>query len=430
MTSTPFRASSLARIAASWTRSVLLLAALAVGSTAAGTEYRLQAGDVMEVMIAGMPELKQRATIQVDGSISLPLLGTVIVAGSTTSDARAKIQAAFASKVFRHTAADGREQPVVIKFDEVSASVVAYRPIYVQGDVMKPGELTYRPHMTVRQAIGAAGGYYALRLQAQAMSAARDVIAIQGEYASLWVSFAKERLTVWRLRSELGEAAEQDPKEVLQGVPLPAATLAKFVSVEAERLKSRKANFEREKTFLKRSIAQAGELITALEQQQKKEDEGVKADLEELERVTKLFKRGHMVMPRVTEARRTLLLWTTRQVQTRSQLIQAMTGRNEIERKLEKLSDELRIGLLKELQEARLRLGGIEAKLQTIGKMLPYTTTRLAAGRSDKMPKITVYRNNVHGERSFAGNGDTELQPGDVVEVVLLPAEAGEMAVR
>ena len=426
-----FLVPSRVRIAAPSIWSVLLLAAFAAATTAAAqtqTEYRLQAGDVIEVMVAGMPELQQRVTVQSDGEISLPLLGKLSsVAGSTTSDARAKIQAALATKVFRLTAADGRERSVVIKFDEVSASVVEYRPIYVHGDVMKPGELTYRPHMTVRQAVAGAGGYYQLRFQT--FSAVRDLIDLQGEYAALWTSLARERLLVWRLTSELGETAELDPK-VLQDVPLPKTMLANLISVEAEHLKVRKDDFQRENAYLTHAIAQTGEQIAALEEEQKKENEGIKADLDELERVTNLFKGGNLVMPRLTEARRAVLLSTTREVQTRSQLIQAKRERTDLTRKLEKLPDELRMGLLKELQEARVRLNTAQAKLQIIGEKLPYAMKPLAARDSDTTPRITVFRDDLRSERTLTGYGDTKLQPGDVVEVVLLPSETPDEAVR
>ena len=41
----------------------------------------------------------------------------------------------------------------------VVATVVEYRPIYVNGDVSKPGEHPFRPQMTVRQAVALSGGY-------------------------------------------------------------------------------------------------------------------------------------------------------------------------------------------------------------------------------------------------------------------------------
>jgi polysaccharide export outer membrane protein len=38
---------------------------------------------------------------------------------------------------------DGRESLTVIQPEEVSAAIVAYRPVYVTGDVAKPGEQTF-----------------------------------------------------------------------------------------------------------------------------------------------------------------------------------------------------------------------------------------------------------------------------------------------
>ena len=54
---------------------------------------------------------------------------------------------------------DGREDAIIIEPNDVIATVVEYRPIYVNGDVSKPGEHPYRPQMTVRQAVALSGGF-------------------------------------------------------------------------------------------------------------------------------------------------------------------------------------------------------------------------------------------------------------------------------
>src|SRR5258705_10621029 len=116
---------------------------------ATGGEHRMDVGDVLEISVAGVPELRQRVTVQLDGSISYPLLGTFVVAGLPPSEVRAKLRSALPSKVFRQRAPDGREFVVVIEADQVTANVVENRPIYVNGDVSRPGEQAYRPLMTV-----------------------------------------------------------------------------------------------------------------------------------------------------------------------------------------------------------------------------------------------------------------------------------------
>lgn len=115
--------------------------------------------------MAGVPELRNRAAVQIDGNISLPLVGAIPVAGLPLQQVRTKIGAALASKVFRQRTLDGRETAIVIDADEVTAAVAEYRPIYVNGDASKPGEYSYRRAITARQLIAVAGGYDVMHMR-------------------------------------------------------------------------------------------------------------------------------------------------------------------------------------------------------------------------------------------------------------------------
>src|SRR5712691_12620185 len=137
---------------------VMLTGALMCSVISAKAEYRVNIGDTLEISVAGVPELRQRVVVQLDGSISYPLLGTTfIVAGLPPSAVRAKVRETLPSKVFRQRTPDGRDNVVLIDPDQIAINLVEYRPIYVDGDVSKPGEQVYRPLMTVRQAIAVAG---------------------------------------------------------------------------------------------------------------------------------------------------------------------------------------------------------------------------------------------------------------------------------
>ena len=401
-------------------------AALLFSAQNAKAEYRLSAGDVIEVAVAGVPELRQRVTVQLDGSISMPLLGTLIVAGSSPFEARAKIQSTLATKVFRQRMADGRERPIMIEFDEVAAAVVEYRPIYVSGNVTRPGEQTYRPRMTVRQAVASSGGYEVGRVSAG--NASPDTMELQAEYASLWAAFAKERVQVARIKSELEDKSELD-KKVLNGVPLPQETLLEVLSVEAEHLKIRQADYAREKAYLQSAAKQADEHAGVLTDQLEKEEEGTQADIQDLQRVNDMFSKGSVTINRVTEARRAVLLSSTRKLQVNSQLMQVTRNRRELSRQLEKLDDQRRINLLRELQDAGVKLSGIRAKLQGIGEKLQYPATLPIAAENGRTPEISVVRKGENGAIRFIANDDSELEPGDVVEVVMRP-EQSEVAVK
>src|SRR5256714_15115086 len=90
------------------TRSALLFCALFSWSIPAEAEYRIDAGDILEIAVAGMPDWRQRVEGQLDGSISYPLLGTLVVAGLSPPTARTKIQGILPSKAFRQSTPDRR----------------------------------------------------------------------------------------------------------------------------------------------------------------------------------------------------------------------------------------------------------------------------------------------------------------------------------
>jgi polysaccharide biosynthesis/export protein len=387
---------------------------------AAGGEHRVDVGDVLEIAVAGVPELRQRVTVQLDGSISYPLLGTFVVAGLPPSELRAKLRSALPSKVFRQRASDGREFVVVIEADHVTANIVEYRPIYVNGDVSRPGEQPYRPRMTVHQAIALSGGYEIMRFRMN--NPFLDSADFRSDYESLWTEYAKEQAHIWRLKVELGEKDNTDLK-ILQDVPLPASTISQITRLETEQLKETQEDHQREKEFLRRGIKQADEQIVALTEQLQKDEAGLQADTQELQMISNLFSRGASTMPRLSETRRAVLWSATRKLQTASQIMTVKLQRDGFSRQLQKLDDQRRINLRLELQEAGVKLNQIRTKLQAVGEKIRYTglvRSQLVRGAGNK-PQIIVVRKNGTGRERISAEEDFELQPGDVVEVALRP---------
>jgi polysaccharide export outer membrane protein len=399
-------------------RSALFFCALLSWSIPAKAEYRIEAGDTLEIAIAGMPDWRQRVEVQLDGSISYPLLGTLVVAGLSPSEVRTKIQGILSTKVFRQTTSEGRERVGMLDADQVTANVVEYRPIYVNGDVSKPGVQTYHPLMTVRQTVALCGGYEIMRFRMN--NPFLESADFRSDYESLWTEFAKEKVRIWRIRAELGEGDNLDQK-VLKDVPLPASTISQITRVEAEQLKSRQEDYLHEKEFLRRTIKQAEEHIGVLSESMTTEEEGVQADMQDLRRVTDLFGRGAVAITRITDARRALLWSSTLKLQTTAQWMSQKKQREEVSRQLERLDDQRRMDLLRELQEAGVRLGQIGARLQGVAEKVQYTSlvrSQLVRGSGGK-PQIAIIRKGENGWERLVAEEDTELQPGDVVEVAL-----------
>ena len=106
--------------------------------------YKLGPGDTIEISIGGLPDQRNRTQIQIDGTIPLPGGGTVEVAGLTPAQMQNRIETLLQARILRQRLTDGRDQAFVVKPGDVIASVVEYRPVYVSGDVLTPGQQTYR----------------------------------------------------------------------------------------------------------------------------------------------------------------------------------------------------------------------------------------------------------------------------------------------
>jgi polysaccharide export outer membrane protein len=402
------------------TRSTLVAGLLLLCFVVPGkSEPRLDVGDVLEISVAGVPELKQRITVQPDGSISFPLLGTIAVAGLPPSQVRTKIQATLATKAFRQRAPDGRENVVIIESDQVTAMVVEFRPIFVDGDVARPGQQAYRVFMTVREAVAQSGGYDIMRFRVN-RSPFLESADLRSEYEAQWTEFVKEQARAWRIRAELGRQSNFDQRD-LNDAPVLRSTVAEIVNLETEQLETRQVDYAREKVYLQGVVNQAGSHIKVLSEQLQKEEEGLQADSQDLQRLSDLFGKGAVTIPRLTDARRALLLSSTRKLQTTSQLMQMQKLRSDFSRQLERLDDVRRADLLRELQDGTVRLSEIKTKLQGIGEKLEYmgiVKSQLVRGKGAK-PEIAVIRKGEKGRERLVVDEDFELQPGDVVEIAL-----------
>ncbi|MEH3144372.1 MAG: polysaccharide export protein [Methylobacterium frigidaeris] len=385
------------------------------GILPAAAEYRLAAGDTLEMAVAGMPDLRQRAAIQLDGTVSIPAVGTIRAAGSKPSEVQAVIEGILTSRVLRQRG-EGRERQVLLQPGDVAVTVAEYRPVVVGGDVQAPGQYPFRPTMTVRHALALAGGVSLLR--GRANSAGIDAVEFERERKSILLEYARETARLWRLGAEL-QGSEEIRDRPLGTVPVPQAVLAEFVQIETRSLRIALANLAKERAYLTNAVQQADEQIASLTKQEQEERRGVEADTEELDRVTKLLNSGSVVNQRVTENRRAVLLSSTRRLQTSTRLAEVQRMRGEFAWRLAKLDSQHELDVLRDVREARARLAelssrldGTALKLALLGRM----RVKARAGVGATTDLTIVRRTDAEWTRITAGE-ETELLPGDAIEV-------------
>jgi polysaccharide export outer membrane protein len=299
--------------------------------------------------------------------------------------------------------------------------VVEYRPIYVTGDVLTPGQQAYRASMTVRQAVAVAGGFSLLRSRAQ--PGAADPSDLVRDYQSLSTEYIKEYFHVLRINAELrGDDSfdQTGPKEI----SLPASAIDPVLQSEAQSLKAAQMDFRKERSFLEDAVKQSDAQLVTLKKQQDGEEKGVQADEEELDRVIKLFGAGSLPSPRVTESRRSLLLSSTRRLQTTVELMRLQRQREDFLRQIERLASQRTINLLRELKESNVRLADLRVKMQALSQKLQPVggAGAVPIGTSDLRPEVTIVRKVGQQWDRIATSVDFDLEPGDVVDAALRPA--------
>ncbi|QTD55290.1 polysaccharide biosynthesis/export family protein [Parasphingorhabdus cellanae] len=107
--------------------------------------YQLRAGETVQIITYGEDTLTGEFIIGANGILAFPLVGNIQAGGLTPADLGLNIAAALA---------DG----YVIN-PQVNVEVKSFRPIYILGEVNKPGEYPYNPDMTVLAAIAKADGF-------------------------------------------------------------------------------------------------------------------------------------------------------------------------------------------------------------------------------------------------------------------------------
>jgi polysaccharide biosynthesis/export protein len=380
-----------------------------------GGEYLLRAGDVLELTAVGLPDLRQKIVIGPDGLAFFPLLGPVQVADSTLKQVRSQIQAMLPQKVYRRRSPDGRDDSIVLSPDEINVIIAEYRPVYLNGDVGKPGEQPYRPGMTVHQAIAMAGGYEIMRFRMN--NPFLEAADFRHELTAVQIDYARQTAYVQRLQAEIDGKASAELNSAAGAREAPLVSIIR--RAEADQLRLRQGDTQKETAYLGAAIQSVKERIDKLTEQQSKERDGTAADLDEFGRVRDLMQRGMVPTNRVSDARRMALLSSTSLLQTGAMRGQAIRERQDLERRLQQLPDTKRMEQVRELETAQVELAKLESRIRAVQQKLAYTgilRSQLAAGDS---PKLTIFRDNAGGRERIDAAESSLLEPGDLVEVAI-----------
>ena len=107
--------------------------------------YELGPGDVLQVRVFEQPELSGQYTVGDGNALSMPLIGSIPAGGKTLADLEQAITAALQKRQYANP--------------RVSVQIERHRPVFVLGEVSRPGQYPWEPGLVVASSVALAGGY-------------------------------------------------------------------------------------------------------------------------------------------------------------------------------------------------------------------------------------------------------------------------------
>ncbi len=333
------------------------------------------------------------------GTVQLPVLGAMSVGNLDPAGLAAAIASRLQAKLG------------LVEKPDTTVEIVEYPPVYVVGDVVKPGEYRFRSGITVLQALALSGG--PLRTTA----GSGDAVRLAGEFKQTANAILRSHVRIARLQAELADADEPDFKQVQAG-DADAGAMADIVAQERVIFTARKNELARQS----KALADLRDLLNAeinvLQEKIKAADMAIQNAQKELNSVTVLVDKGIAVASRKSDLERLLASLQVDKLDQVTAVMRARQGITQATRDLDGLQDKRRTDVASALQQEQAELEQAQLKQSTTQKLLvDAISSGPAAG--DAGVRYSVIRAGREGANTFAATEATGLEPGDVVKVRL-----------
>lgn len=383
---------------------ILALSLLVAWALPAIAEELVQPGDVLLVSVAEDQRFgRDAAKVAADGQIQLPAIGGIAAAGSDVNTIAARISEAL-------------EKLNIIKTPTVLVEISAYRPFYVGGAVTRPGEIQFEPGLTVRHAIVLAGG---LVRDTDAGLTLADVVDLRTK----WRSNSLERVAVEshiaRLEAELKRSESLDFSRIdTRFADKTDAT--SLMSLDTDLLRDRDQEWTADQEHLKAALAMVDFEIETLVKQADLQQEEVALQGDQIEKSRELREKGLIPLSQLQELERERSRLQRDVLENQAFAARARQTKASAQYDLETADTKWRIEVRRDLRDALLERSRIVAEGEVIAAALANAGISVADRAPD--PEITIHRGQ---EKVLDATLDTEIRPGDLIEVSMSDAVEG-----
>jgi polysaccharide export outer membrane protein len=364
----------------------------------------VQPGDVLLVSVAEDQRFgRDAAKVAADGQIQLPAVGGIAAAGSDVTTIAARIGEAL-------------EKLNIIKTPTVLVEISAYRPFYVGGAVSRPGEIPFEPGLTVRHAIVLAGG---LVRDTDAGLTLADVV----ELRTKWRSNSLERVAVEsqiaRLEAELKRSESPDFSQIdTRFADKTDAT--SLMALDTDLLRDRDHEWTADQEHLKAALAMVDFEIETLAKQADLQQQEIDLQGDQVDKSRELREKGLIPLSQLQELERERSRLQRDVLENQAFSARARQTKATAQYDLETADTKWRIEVRSDLRAALLERSRIVAEGEVIAAALANAGVSVADRAPD--PMITIHRGQ---EKVLDATLDTEIRPGDLIEVSIGDATEG-----
>jgi polysaccharide biosynthesis/export protein len=347
-------------------------------------------------------------TVSAGGSLSLPFAGEIRAAGLTPN----RLANAIGEELMRNMGLGRRPDAAV--------EVVQYRPFYIVGHVMQPGEFPYRPELTVLQALSIAGG---LRTKDESIARfEREVIQGRGEVGLLGLENINLLARKARLEAELKDAEKiQFPgplvsRQADRAVALLMEQERSIFQARREGLHTQIRALENLRAFLEKELA-------SLDAQLVFHDRQIASIQKELKDVSSLVSKGLAAAPREMSLERALAQYQSERLTAETSLLRARQEISKTEITILELRNRYTNEITVTLRQTQAELDALGRKAETAIEMLhesEISAPRLLARRAQAArakPVYTIVRTTEGRSEELPATETSMVKPGDTLRV-------------
>lgn len=380
-----------------------VLVCLAALTAAAGSP-RLGPGDEVHVSVLNREALSQTYRIRPDGTLSMHVAGEVAAAGRTPSALEALLEELLSESTGLPAS--------------VAVNVSRWRPVYALGDVVTPGEIPFREGLTVGRILAASGGLYPR--ESETASSQLD-IRIADEQAQI----AVRQTTLVDLHAQRLRLLAESSGAVALASDAEFSTLAghqadRLIAEQLAILRSRAARDESRAGTAQAQAELAAQEATALARQQTILREQIETSAKALKDLERLLERGLTSTERVRQLRSIyndenieLMLSASYEARARQTELSLLAAVEEArQNRMEDITAQL-AAVMSRIRAEQAEIAASRDMIRTLSAALgsvPVTGPLLP-------PVFRIRRNTGSGEQILPAALNTEVLPGDLVEI-------------